>query len=299
MRRSAAALAAGCLSLSLAWAEVPDAGQDPAQATVAAAADEASDAAPAPSAAAPTPLATAEPVAGPASASTASTAGATERPAAPVMGRLPHDPFERFNRSMYAFNDRLDRALVRPVAQAYQASVPELMRQGVSNFFGNIGDAWSAVNKLLQGKVVQSAQMTLRVATNTVFGLAGVLDPATEFGLERQSEDFGQTLGFWGVPPGPYLVLPVFGSSTLRDAAALPLDKSATSAGALVNDSGATIGLTGLNLVNTRAELLGASRLLGDVALDPYAFLRDAYLARRRNLVWDGDPPEEPTDAAR
>jgi phospholipid-binding lipoprotein MlaA len=295
-------LAAGCLGLSLAWAEVPEDRQFPAPAA-AATADAAPDAvpekAPVPSGTEPALLAAAEPVVGAAGASAAAPASAPEHPAAPVMGRLPHDPFERFNRSMYAFNDRLDRALVRPVAQAYQASVPELMRQGVSNFFGNIGDAWSAVNKLLQGKVVQSAQMTLRVATNTVFGLAGVLDPATEFGLERQSEDFGQTLGFWGVPSGPYLVLPVFGSSTVRDAAALPLDKAATSTGALVNDSGATIGLTGLNLVNTRAELLGASRLLGDVALDPYAFLRDAYLARRRNLVWDGDPPEEPADAAR
>ncbi len=298
MRRSAAVLAAGCLSLSLAWAEAPETPVAPVLAAPPSA-DAAPDVAGAVPGDAPTQAAASASVVSPAAASVPEPAAAPQRPVAPVMGRLPHDPFERFNRSMYAFNDRLDRALVRPVAQAYQASVPELMRQGVSNFFGNIGDAWSAVNKLLQGKVLQSAQMTLRVATNTVFGLAGVLDPATEFGLERQSEDFGQTLGFWGVPSGPYLVLPVFGSSTLRDAAALPLDKTATSTASLVNDSAATIGLTGLSLVNTRAELLGASRLLGDVALDPYAFLRDAYLARRRNLVWDGDPPEEPADAAR
>lgn len=203
------------------------------------------------------------------------------------------DPFERSNRAIYRFNDRLDQAVVRPVAEAYVAAVPEVVRSGVGNFFGNIGDVWSAVNKVLQGKVVQGAQMTLRVATNTVFGLAGVLDPATEMGLERQSEDFGQTLGFWGVPSGPYLVLPLFGPSTLRDAAALPLDKVATNAGLVINDSGGAAAASGLQLAQTRSELLGASKLLGDVSLDPYAFLRDAYLARRRNLVWDGDPPEE------
>ncbi|MBN8486953.1 MAG: VacJ family lipoprotein [Burkholderiales bacterium] len=203
------------------------------------------------------------------------------------------DPFERSNRAVYRFNDRLDKAIVKPVAEAYVATVPETVRTGVGNFFGNIGDVWSAVNKLLQGKVVQGAQMTLRVATNTVFGMGGVLDPATEMGLERQSEDFGQTLGFWGGPPGPYLGLPVFGPSTLRDTAAMPLDKAATSVGLVINDSGGAAAATGLQLAQTRAELLGASRLLGEVSLDPYAFLRDAYLARRRNLVWDGDPPEE------
>lgn len=203
------------------------------------------------------------------------------------------DPFERSNRAVYRFNDRLDKAVLQPVAEAYVAAVPDLVRVGVGNFFGNIGDVWSAVNKVMQGKVVQGAQMTLRVATNTVFGLAGVLDPATEMGLERQSEDFGQTLGFWGVPSGPYLVLPLFGPSTLRDAAAMPLDKAATNAGLVINDSGGAAAASGLQLTQTRAELLGASRLLGEVSLDPYAFLRDAYLARRRNLIWDGDPPEE------
>lgn len=210
----------------------------------------------------------------------------------------PRDPFESFNRRVYGFNDRLDRAFVKPVAEGYRKVVPELVRDGVSNFFGNLGDVWSAVNKLLQGKVVESAQMTLRVATNTVFGLGGVLDPATEMGLERQSEDLGQTLGYWGVPPGPYLVLPVFGPSTLRDTVALPSDKLATNPGLVIESSNAAAGATGLQLINTRAELLGASRLLGDVALDPYAFLRDAYLARRRSQIWDGDPPDEPEDDA-
>lgn len=237
----------------------------------------------------------------------ASAAQAQEAPAAPASAasaaapaaRSSRDPMERFNRSVYAFNERLDRIALKPIAQSYQRAVPEPVRNGVGNFFGNLGDAWSAVNKLLQGKVMQSAQMTLRVATNTVFGLGGLLDPATEFGLERQSEDFGQTLGFWGVPAGPYVVLPVFGPSSLRDALALPLDKSMTSPTLLVDGNTAQAAITGLQLTQARAELLGASRLLGDVALDPYAFLRDAYLARRRNLVWDGDPPDEPEDQAR
>ncbi|MBQ0931232.1 MlaA family lipoprotein [Ideonella alba] len=221
---------------------------------------------------------------------------AADTAAAPAPLASPKDPFERGNRAVYRFNDGLDKAVLKPVAEAYVAAVPELVRSGVGNFFGNIGDVWSAVNKLLQGKVVQGAQMTLRVATNTVFGLGGVLDPATEMGLERQSEDFGQTLGYWGMPSGPYLVLPLFGPSTLRDAAALPLDKAATSVSHVIQGDSGVIAANGLQLTQTRAELLGASKLLGDVSLDPYAFLRDAYLARRRNLVWDGDPPDE--DAA-
>lgn len=228
-----------------------------------------------------------------ASAPASAPEAATESTDATTPTPQPRDPFERGNRAVYRFNEQLDKAVVRPVAEAYVAAVPELVRTGVGNFFGNIGDVWSAVNKLLQGKVVQSAQMTLRVATNTVFGLGGVLDPATEMGLERQSEDFGQTLGYWGVPAGPYLVLPLFGPSTLRDAAALPLDKAATSVSHVIQGDNGVIAANGLQLTQTRAELLGASKLLGDVSLDPYAFLRDAYLARRRNLVWDGDPPDE------
>jgi phospholipid-binding lipoprotein MlaA len=198
--------------------------------------------------------------------------------------------------SVDAFNDTIDRAALKPLAEGYRQVVPELVRTGVDNFFGNLGDVWSAVNQLLQGKLVSTGQMTLRVATNTVFGLGGVLDPATEFGLERQSEDFGQTLGRWGMPPGPYLVLPLFGPSTLRDTAALPVDLQASPLNQ-VNDDRAVTGLNVLRLVNTRAGLLSAGKLLDDVALDRYSFLRDAYLARRRNQVYDGNPPEMPEEA--
>lgn len=204
------------------------------------------------------------------------------------------DPFEAFNRKVYAFNDKVDAAVLRPVAEGYRRAVPEVARTGVDNFFGNLGDVWSALNKLLQGKVVESAQMTLRVATNTVFGLGGLLDPATEFGLERQPEDFGQTLGVWGVPTGPYLVLPLLGPSTVRDTAALPLDRVVASPSRYLGGGmNAKVGITGVQFVAVRAGLLSASKLLGDVALDQYAFLRDAYLARRRNQLYDGNPPED------
>ena len=219
----------------------------------------------------------------------AGSAMAADRPAS------PKDPFEGFNRGIYSFNDAIDQAALKPLAEGYRKVVPALVRTGVDNFFGNIGDVWSTVNHLLQGKVEGASKMTLRVATNTVFGLGGVLDPATEFGLERQSEDLGQTLGRWGVPPGPYLMLPLLGPSTVRDAAATPVDKAAGPS-AYINDTGTVLGLTGLQLVSTRAGLLGAGKLMDDVALDRYSFLRDAYLARRRSQVYDGNPPDEPEE---
>ena len=215
---------------------------------------------------------------------------------ATVANPHPADPLEGWNRNVQGFNDTVDDAVLKPVARTYRDVVPELVRTGVGNFFGNLGDGWSAVNQLLQGKLENGLNMTLRVATNTVFGLAGVLDIATEAGLERRSEDFGQTLGRWGVGPGPYLVLPLLGPSTLRDTAALPLDFQATSLSLFTDNSHVRYTATALNVVHTRASLLSASRLLDEIALDRYSFLRDAYLARRRNLVYDGDPPEERFD---
>lgn len=214
-------------------------------------------------------------------------------PTLAVAAPSPRDPFENVNRSIYGFNDAIDVALLKPLAEGYRKVVPELMRQGVDNFFGNIGDVWSTVNLLLQGKGEATTRMAMRVSTNTVFGLAGLLDPASEMGLERQSEDFGQTLGRWGVPSGPYLVLPVFGPSTVRDTVALPVDRMAGPT-ALVSATNDVIATVMLQTVSARAGLLTASRLLDDVALDRYSFLRDAYLARRLNQVWDGNPPEEP-----
>ena len=214
---------------------------------------------------------------------------------APRSLAIKADPLEGLNRSVFAFNEALDRALLKPLATAYKAALPGPVRTGVDNVFGNVGDAWSVVNHLLQGKFKSALEMTVRVTTNTVFGVGGLFDLASDAGLERQSEDFGQTLGKWGFSPGPYLVLPFFGASSLRDAAGLTLDRQA-SLPAVVHDGSYRWGLNTLELVYTRADLLSATNLLEQVALDKYSFVRDSYLARRRNLVFDGNPPEEPEE---
>lgn len=217
---------------------------------------------------------------------------------ASVPGAAPppkEDPWENFNRKVFSFNESVDEAVLKPVATAYVKVVPELVRKGVSNVLGNIGDVWSAANHLLQGKIHTGLDMGMRVLTNTVFGLGGLLDPATEFGLVRRSEDFGQTLGRWGVGPGPYLVLPLLGPSTARDGTALLLDRQA-SPSALGTTDAASYSITAIEVINLRANLLGATRLLNDVALDKYSFLRQAYLARRLDVVHDGAPPMEKFD---
>lgn len=202
----------------------------------------------------------------------------------------PGDPFEAFNRKVFAFNDAIDRAVLEPVARAYRDNVPELLRTGVSNVLGNIGDIWSAANQFLQGKGQLGFEMTMRVMTNTFFGLGGLLDPATPLGLTRRSEDFGQTLGKWGLGPGPYLVLPLLGPSNARDAAGRVLDTQA-SPSALVSRDSARAALTGIQILDTRASLLGTTALVDKVALDRYSFIRDAYLQRRLDAVYDGAPP--------
>lgn len=199
------------------------------------------------------------------------------------------DPWERFNRQMFAFNEAVDEAVLAPVARVYRDVVPSLVRTGVSNFFGNVGDIWSTANHLLQGKVESGVHMGMRVLTNTLMGIGGLLDPATEFGLKRQSEDLGQTLGVWGFGPGPYLVLPLLGPSSLRDTVGMPFDRYATSSS--VWWGGDAAAQSALQLVNVRAELLATTRLIGDVSLDKYAFVRDGYLARRLDQVYDGSPP--------
>ena len=215
---------------------------------------------------------------------------------ATVANPNPADPLEGWNRNVQSFNDAVDDAVLKPVATAYRDYVPELMRTGVTNFFGNLDDAWSAVNQLLQGKLQEGVYMSMRFAANSFFGIGGIFDPATDWGIEKRSEDFGQTLGRWGVGPGPYFVVPILGPSTIRDTAALPLDIAATSPGLLTDDDGVLVGATALQVIDKRANLLSASRLLDEIAFDRYSFLRDAYLARRRNQVYDGDPPEERFD---
>jgi phospholipid-binding lipoprotein MlaA len=201
------------------------------------------------------------------------------------------DPLEGMNRAVFSFNEAFDQALLRPVATAYQDVLPEFVRESVQNFFNNFNDAWSAANHLLQAKPAAALEMGLRFSVNTVFGL-GFVNVAGA-GIERRQEDFGQTLGRWGMPPGPYLVLPILGPSTLRDTAGLTLDIQAVPESFLERGAG-RYALGALQVISVRAGLLSATRALDEIALDKYSLVRDGYLARRRNLVYDGDPPEEP-----
>ena len=203
------------------------------------------------------------------------------------------DPWEKWNRKVFNFNDDVDRTVLKPVATTYTDVVPQPLRRGVNNFFNNFADAWSSINNILQGKIQTGLEDATRVGANTLFGLGGLLDVASEMGLDRHFEDFGQTLGRYGVGAGAYVVLPILGPSTVRDALALPVDRLA-SPPAFFNGTGTQIGLTALQVVNTRAGLLGATRVIDDIALDKYTFVRDAYLQRRRSLVFDGDPPDLP-----
>jgi len=200
------------------------------------------------------------------------------------------DPFEGWNRKVYAFNETVDAAVLKPVAETYRDVVPRLVRTGVDNVLGNIGDVWSAANQLLQGKLQLGVEMGMRVLTNTVFGLGGLLDPATEVGLTRRSEDFGQTLGVWGVGSGPFIMLPLLGPSTVRDTTGLVLDREA-SAAEIPNTSSGQTAVTVLEVVNLRTKLLSTTDLLDQVALDKYSFTRGAYLARRRDQLYGGAPP--------
>ncbi len=209
---------------------------------------------------------------------------------ATVQAPDPRDPMESFNRGVFAFNEGLDKAVFKPAATVYRDVTPQLVRTGVGNFLGNLDDAWSSVNSLLQFKLRDAVDNFMRFGVNTTFGLFGVLDVASELQIFRHSEDFGQTLGAWGVGTGPYLVLPLFGPSTLRDAAALPVDFKGDLA-SHTNDIPLRNSLRVLNVIDTRAGLLGVSSALDDVALDKYSFARDAFLQRRSNAVYDGNPP--------
>ncbi len=207
------------------------------------------------------------------------------------------DPWENWNRKVFNFNEDVDRAVLKPVATAYTNVVPQQVRRSVGNFFGNFADAWSSINNMLQGKFEAGFEDATRVGANTLFGLFGILDVASEMGLDHHYEDFGQTLGRYGVGAGAYIVLPILGPSSVRDAAAIPVDRLA-SPPAFFNGTGTQVGLTVLQIVNTRAGLLGATRVIDDIALDKYTFVRDAYLQRRRSLVFDGDLPETPAAPA-
>ena len=208
----------------------------------------------------------------------------------------PADPFEPFNRNVSRFNDVVDDNVLVPVATAYRKVLPSPVRSGVNNFFSNLGDVWNFANNVAQLKAQDSAETFMRLNVNTILGLGGLLDVATELGIDRHPEDFGQTLGRWGVPSGPYVVLPLLGPSTVRDTAALPVNVQ----GDLVRqvaDIPVRNSMYVLRIVDLRSNYLRASQLIGDAALDRYSFTRDAYLQRRRSEVFDGNPPDDGSGA--
>ena len=216
----------------------------------------------------------------------------------------PRDPIEPFNRGVSRFNDEIDGAILKPVATVYRDVTPDLVRTGVSNFFGNLRDVWSAVNATLQLRPLEATENAMRFGVNTVFGLGGVLDVASEMGIDRTPLDFGQTLGRWGIPPGPYLVLPIFGPSSVRDAAGFGVEARGDLVGNL-DRIPTRNSLTALRVVDTRANLLRATSMLEGAALDKYSFTRDFYLQRRENQIESlidkgvGLPPVQDTEGSK
>jgi phospholipid-binding lipoprotein MlaA len=208
-------------------------------------------------------------------------------------GPNPRDPFESYNRAAFKFNDTVDEYALKPVATAYKDIVPGFVQTGVGNFFGNLNDAWSAINALLQGKGEAGMSDLMRFSLNSTLGIAGLIDIASEAGIKKYKEDFGQTLGYWGVDSGPYLVLPILGPSTVRDTVALPVDITGDIWRYKEPTYLRNIG-TGIRVIDTRAQLLDASSLLEDAALDRYEFLRDGYLQRRQSQVDDGGESRKP-----
>ncbi len=201
----------------------------------------------------------------------------------------PRDPFEGFNRTMFSFNDALDKAALKPAAEAYQRVLPTVVQTGVGNFFANLADVWTGANNLLQGKPKDAVQDVGRFMINSTLGLAGLFDVATPAGIQRhREEDFGQTLGKWGVPSGPYLVLPLLGSSTVRDTSVMPLDMKGDLWKYKYPVRWRHFG-SGLRLIDQRSIVLDASNLIEEAALDRYEFVRDAYLQRRQYKIDDGD----------
>jgi phospholipid-binding lipoprotein MlaA len=207
----------------------------------------------------------------------------------------PRDPIEGFNRVMYAFNEGVDTVLIKPVAQGYDAVLPAPVRTGVSNFFGNLADFFIGVNNLLQGKPDQAASDLGRVLINSTIGLLGLIDVASDAGLEKHEEDFGQTFGRWGVGSGAYVVVPIFGPRTVRDTVGLVIDMAVDPV-SNVDHVPTRNALRALRIVDTRADRLPADKVIEEAALDKYSYVRDGYLQRRRNLIHDGNAPREPQD---
>ena len=208
--------------------------------------------------------------------------------------RDPRDPLEPMNRAIYRFNEVADEWVGVPVATAYRNVLHEQIRSRIRNFFANLGDLWIGVNDVLQGKFFDGFEDGMRFVFNSTFGLFGLHDVASDMGIEKRDEDFGQTLGRWGVGDGPYIILPILSSSTLRDTVGWGVDVFAGDPVTYFRPIALRNSAYGLRLVNRRADLLDASKILEQAALDKYVFQRDAYFQRRRNQIYDGNPPREP-----
>jgi len=202
----------------------------------------------------------------------------------------PHDPYEGFNRSMFAVHEVIDKYAAKPVAQVYDNTVPLPVKAGVGNFFGNVGELWVGVNSALQGKFGDAGVDLGRLLINSTVGIFGLFDVASELGLERHDEDFGQTMAVWGAGSGGYLFWPVIGSRTVRDTFGWGVDIMGDPVG-YVDSNPVRNSLRGLRIADIRASLLPADKVVEEAALDKYAYIRDAYLQRRRNQIFDGRPP--------
>lgn len=202
----------------------------------------------------------------------------------------PRDPYEGFNRAMYAVNEAVDKYAAKPVAQVYDKAMPLPVKAGVGNFFGNAGDLWIGVNGMLQGKFDEAGIDFGRLVINSTVGIFGLFDVASELGLEKHEEDFGQTLAVWGAGDGGYLFWPIIGPRTVRDTAGWGVDTLVDPVG-FVEPIASRNSLRLLRVVDVRASLLPADKVVEEAALDKYAYIRDAYLQRRRNQIFDGRPP--------
>jgi phospholipid-binding lipoprotein MlaA len=208
--------------------------------------------------------------------------------------RSPQDPWEPFNRSVFEFNEGLDAYVLKPVVTGYRFVLPEFVRDGIYNFFSNYNDIYTALYNLLQGKPGDAFNDLMRVVVNTTMGLGGLIDLATPGGLEKHKEDWGQTLGVWGVPSGPYVVLPFFGPSNVRDTFGTVADLESDYLFSFVKDIGLRNSITGLRVVNARNTYYEAGDLLDGAAIDKYSFMRDAYIQRREYQINEGREDEEP-----
>lgn len=206
----------------------------------------------------------------------------------------PKDPFERFNRAMFAVNEGID-VVVKPIAEGYEAAAPLPVKAGIGNFFGNIWDVWTALNNLLQGKPGDALTDVGRVLVNTTIGIGGTFDIASEMGMEKHAEDFGQTMGAWGIADGPYFFWPIIGPRTTRDTVGWGVDVYVDPVLRL-SDVSLRNTLAGVRFIDTRASLLASDKVVEEAAFDKYNYIRDAYLQHRRSEIYDGNPPREKND---